>query len=52
MAEGWKARLPPEDPQAYMVEMIRQAALPLQPSRKEMELAARRYLRTRRRGRE
>ena len=52
LAEGWRARLPPEDPQAFMVEMIRQAALPLQPSRKEMELAARRYLRTRRRGRE
>jgi poly(A) polymerase len=52
MADGWKAHLPPEDPQPYMVEMIRQAALPLQPSRKEMELAARRYLRTRRRSRE
>jgi hypothetical protein len=35
-----------------MVEMIRQAALPLQPSRREMEQAARRYLRPRRRGRE
>jgi poly(A) polymerase len=52
MAEGWRARLPAEDPLAYMVEMVRQAALPLQPSRKEMELAARRYLRPRRRGRE
>jgi poly(A) polymerase len=52
MAEGWKASLPDEDPQAYMVEMIRQAALPLQPSRREMEQAARRYLRPRRRGRE
>jgi poly(A) polymerase len=49
MAEGWKAQLPPEDPQAYLVEMVRQAALPLQPSRKEMEQAARRYLRARRR---
>jgi poly(A) polymerase len=49
MAEGWRARLPADEPQAYMVEMIRQAALPLQPSRKEMEQAARRYLRPRRR---
>jgi len=50
MAEGWKARLPAEDPQVYLAEMVRQAALPLQPSRKEMEQAARRYLRARRRG--
>jgi len=49
MAEGWKAKLPAEDPQAFLVEMVRQAALPLQPSRKEMEQAARRYLRPRRR---
>ncbi len=49
MAEGWRARLPAEDPLAYVMEMIRQASLPLQPSRKEMELAARRYLRPRRR---
>jgi poly(A) polymerase len=49
MAESWKAKLPAEDPQAFLVEMVRQAALPLQPSRKEMEQAARRYLRPRRR---
>jgi len=49
MADGWKAKLPAEDPQAFLVEMVRQAALPLQPSRKEMEQAARRYLRPRRR---
>jgi poly(A) polymerase len=52
LAEGWRAHLPADNPQAYLAEMIRQAALPLQPSRKEMEQAARRYLRARRRGRD
>jgi poly(A) polymerase len=49
MADGWKAQLPEQEVQAFLVEKIRQAALPLQPSRKEMEQASRRYLRPRRR---
>lgn len=47
MAELWKGetRAPTEDPLTLLQEKLRKAALPLQPSRKELENAARRLLR-------
>jgi len=49
LAEVWKGEVPPADPQAFLVEKLRQAALPILPSRKELEQASRRYLQRRRR---
>lgn len=51
LAEGWKKNLPAEDPLGALVDKLRQAALPLLPSRKELEQAARHYLRPARRRR-
>ena len=51
LAEGWKNGLPAEDPLAALAEKLRQAAQPLLPSRKELEQAARHYLRPARRRR-
>ncbi len=51
LAEGWKNGLPAEDPLGAMMDKLRQAALPLIPSRKELEQAARHYLRPARRRR-
>jgi poly(A) polymerase len=51
LAAGWRNGLPPEDPQGGLMERLRQAALPLLPSRKELEQAARQILKPPRRRR-
>ena len=50
-AEGWRSGLAPEDPQGDLMDRLRQAALPLLPSRKELEQAARSILKPARRRR-
>jgi poly(A) polymerase len=50
-AEGWRKDLSPEDPQGALMDRLRQAALPLLPSRKELEQAARYILKPARRRR-